>query len=253
MGTLDGKVAIITGAGQGVGQGIAFALAKEGVAIVVTGRTAAKLKTTCATIKGFGGRAVPIAADVTRAADIERIVAETLKAFGGIDILVNNAQEVPLGPLLKVEDGAFLRGFESGPLATFRLMKACHPHMKARGGGNIINLATSAAMRWDMTGYGAYAAVKQAMRILTRAAAAEWGPDGIRVNTIAPHANSPALKGWIEANPQEAAAFFQTIPLRHIGDCEKDIGRAVVALVGSDLGYLSGATIPLDGGQANFD
>jgi len=251
--TLESKIAIVTGAGQGIGQGIALALAKEGASIVVAGRTAEKLNTTAREIETVGGRALPILADVTEATDIQRIVACTLDTFGGIDILVNNAQVAPLGTLLTVEESAFMAGFASGPLATFRLMRAVHPHMKARGGGSIINFATSAAQRWDMSGYGAYAAVKQAIRALTRAAAAEWGPDGIRVNTLAPHALSPGLAGWMNAHPEEAQAFFRTIPLRRIGDCESDIGRFVVMLVGPQAGYLTGATIPLDGGQANFD
>ena len=104
-----------------------------------------------------------------------------------------------------------------------------------------------------MSGYGAYGAVKEATRILTRAAAAEWGPDGIRTLTVAPHADSPALKGWIESRPEEAAAFFKTIPLRRIGRCEEDIGEAVAALCGPAFSYFTGATVPLDGGQANFD
>ena len=180
-------------------------------------------------------------------------MAGVTSAFGGVDILVNNAQEVPLGPLMAVSDAAFEAGFDSGPLATFRFMKACHPHMKRRGGGVIFNLASSAAVRWDMANYGAYAAVKQAIRSLSRAAAAEWGVDGIRVLTIAPHAKSPGLVQWIENNPAEAEAFFRTIPLRRVGECEEDIGEAVAGLCGPEFAYLTGATIPLDGGQANFD
>ena len=147
----------------------------------------------------------------------------------------------------------FIAGFESGPLASFRLMKLARPHLAARGGGTIFNLASSASVRWDMTGYGAYGAIKQATRVLTRAAAAEWGREGIRVLTIAPHAESPGLKWWIENNPEEAKAFFDTIPLGRIGRLEEDLGRAIVALCGPEMGYLTGATIPLDGGQANFD
>lgn len=252
MGILDGKVAIITGAGQGVGQGIAFALAKEGAAIVASGRTESKVQATTDTIAGFGGRALSVQADVNNPDDLERLVQSALATFGGIDILVNNAQEVPNGPLLAVTDDAFTRGFTSGPLATFRLMKLCYPHMKARGGGAIVNLISSAGIRWDMANYGAYGAVKQATRVLTRAAASEWGKDNIRVNNIAPHALSPGLKKWIENNPDEATAFFATIPLGRLGDCENDIGRAVLMLVGPDSRYLTGATIPLDGGQANF-
>jgi NAD(P)-dependent dehydrogenase (short-subunit alcohol dehydrogenase family) len=253
MTDLSGKVALVTGAGQGVGQGIALALAAAGAKVAVTGRTLAKLETTCGLIAERGGGALAIAGNVKDTASLADMVAQTVAHFGGLDILVNNAQEVPNGKLLDVSDEAFLAGFESGPLASFRLMKLAHPHMVARGGGVIVNLASSAGIRWDMTGYGAYGAVKQATRVLTRAAAAEWGRQGIRVLTIAPHAESPGLKWWIANNPEEAEAFFRTIPLGRIGKLEEDIGRAVAALCSSDMAYLTGATIPLDGGQANFD
>jgi len=252
MNRLAGKVALITGAGQGVGQGIAFAMAAAGASVVVAGRTLEKVQRTATEIARRGGEALATTCDVKSASDLSRVVDECVLRFGGIDILVNNAQEVSLGPLLDVDDEAFLAGFESGPLASFRLMKLVHPHMIGRGGGTMFNLASSAGVRWDMTGYGAYGAVKQATRVLTRAAAAEWGPQGIRVLTIAPHAESPGLKWWIENNPDEAAAFFKTIPLGRVGKLEEDIGRAVVALCAPEMAYLTGATIPLDGGQANF-
>lgn len=250
MNPLGGKVAIVTGAGQGVGRGIAIALAGRGATVALLGRTRAKID---AVVGEIGAGAAAFACDVKDAEAVRATVDAVAERFGGIDILVNNAQEVPLGPLLSVSDAAFEAGFASGPLASFRFMKACHPYIEERGGGTIINLASSAGIRWDMSSYGAYAAVKQATRALTRAAAAEWGPAGIRVLTIAPHANSPGLQGWVENNPDEAEAFFRTIPLRRIGDCERDIGQAVAALCGPDLAYLTGATIPLDGGQANFD
>ena len=253
MTDLSGKVALVTGAGQGVGQGIALALAAAGAKIAVTGRTLAKLEATCALVTERGGEALAIAGNVKDAENLAAMVAQTVERFGGLDILVNNAQEVPNGKLLDVSDEAFLAGFESGPLASFRLMKLAHPHIVARGGGVIVNLASSAGIRWDMTGYGAYGAVKQATRVLTRAAAAEWGRAGIRVLTIAPHAESPGLKWWIANNAEEAEAFFRTIPLGRIGKLEEDIGRAVAALCSPEMGYLTGATIPLDGGQANFD
>jgi NAD(P)-dependent dehydrogenase (short-subunit alcohol dehydrogenase family) len=252
MGILEGKSAIVTGGGQGVGRGIALALAREGAAINLVGRTRATLAKVAEEIAAFGGRATISVGDVKNPADIAAAVAHTAENFGGIDILINNAQEVPLGRLLDVSDEAFTAGFDSGPLATFRFMKACHPHFVARGGGAVVNLASAVSQRWDMSSYGAYAAVKQSIRALTRAAASEWGSDNIRVNTIAPHALSPGMEIWIKAVPEEAAAFIATIPLGRLGDCEIDIGRAVVFLVGPDASYLSGATIPLDGGQANF-
>jgi len=250
---LSGKTALITGGGQGVGQGIALAIASAGAAVAVTGRTAEKLAHTVSLIEARGGKAIALEGNVKSPDDLARWVAETAAQLGGPDILVNNAQEVPMGPLLDVSDDAFVAGFESGPLASLRLMKLVQPIMKARGGGTIFNLASSAGIRWDMSGYGAYGAVKQATRVLTRAGAAEWGRDNIRVLTIAPHAESPGLKWWVENNPEEAAVFFKTIPLGRIGKLEEDIGRAVVALCAPEMGYLTGTTIPLDGGQANFD
>lgn len=251
--SMSGKVALVTGAGQGIGLGISQALAAEGASIVLAGRTLAKVEEAAAAIRERGGRAIALACDVKSVTDIESVIAATVKQFGGLDVLVNNAQEVPLGKLEDVSDEAFLAGFESGPLASLRLMKRARPIMAARGGGVIFNFASSAGIRWDMAGYGAYGAVKQATRCLTRAAAAEWGRQNIRVLTIAPHAASPGLNWWIENNPEEAEEFFATIPLGRIGRLEEDIGRAVVALCGPDMGYLTGATIPLDGGQANFD
>ena len=250
---LSGKVALVTGAGQGVGLGIAQALSAAGASVVLAGRTLEKVERAVPLVEARVGKASAVACNVKDAADLARAVDAAVDTFGGLDILVNNAQEVPLGKLDEVSDEAFLAGFESGPLASFRLMKLVRPHMARRGGGTIINLASSAGIRWDMSGYGAYGAVKQAVRALTRAGAAEWGREGIRVLTVAPHAESPGLKWWVESNPEEAKAFFSTIPLGRIGALEQDIGRAVVALCGPELAYLTGATIPLDGGQANFD
>ena len=254
MGQLDGRLAIVTGAGQGVGRDIALALATEGAAVAVVGRTASKLQDTCAEISGRGGKGFPVAGDAHERDDILRIVEESVRALGGVDILVNNANVhmKGMGPLLSIADEDLVQSFIAGPVSTLRFMKACHPHMKARGRGDIINIVTSAMVRWDARNYGLYASYKQAVRSLTRAAACEWAKDGIRALNVAPHAMSPALKRWTEERPAEAAEFVKTIPGGRIGDCEQDIGRGVVALLSKDLAYLTGATIPLDGGQAYF-
>jgi NAD(P)-dependent dehydrogenase (short-subunit alcohol dehydrogenase family) len=248
MAKLQGKVALITGAGQGVGQGIAFALASEGVAIAVTGRTKSKLDATVQEIEKRGGKALAVECDVKNALSLEACVVAVIRHFGRLNILVNNAQEVPLGTLDKVSDEAFSAGWESGPLATFRLMKLCHPHLK--GDGNVINFGSSATKRWDMSGYGAYGAVKEAIRQLTRAAACEWAKDGIRVNAILPLADSPAMQWWTRERPQEAAAFVATVPQGRVGSCEQDVGRFVVALCSDDSRYITGQSIGVDGGQA---
>ena len=253
MGTLDDKVALVTGAGQGVGQGIALALAAEGASVAVLGRTREKLDACCALLRARGVRAEAFPCDVADTEAVPRVVEQVAEQFGGIDILVNNAYSGSYGPLLGMTDADFRRGFASGPFAAFALMRACHPHLRRRGGGSIVNLVSSAMVRWDQSTYGAYAAAKTAVRSLTRTAAAEWGVDGIRVNSVAPHAASPGYLAWQRANPEEAEEFCRSIPLRYVGDCEEDIGRAVALLCGPGARYLTGATVPLDGGQGNFD
>jgi NAD(P)-dependent dehydrogenase (short-subunit alcohol dehydrogenase family) len=245
---LEGKVAIVTGAGQGVGRGIALALAAEGAAITVAGRTEDKLIDTCSEIARRGGLALPAVCEVAEREQIETCVTDTLAQLGKIDILVNNAQAVPLGPLLKVPDEAFELGWRTGPLAALRFMRACHPHLK--GGGAVVNLASGAGLRPDPIGLGLYAAIKEAIRSITRAAACEWGKDGIRVNAIIPLANSPGMDAWTKIYADEAERFLATVPLGRVGDCENDIGRAVVQLVGPDFSYVTGTTLMLDGGQA---
>lgn len=248
MKMLASKAALVTGAGQGVGQGIALALSDQGAKIAVTGRTFKKLEDTCAQIKARGGEAIAVECNVKNLDDLKNCVEQVVAQFGTINILVNNAQEVPLGDLHSVTDEAFEAGWQSGPLAVFRMMKLCYPYLK--GDGCIINLASSAAKRWDMTNYGSYAAVKEAIRSLTRAAACEWGADNIRTNVILPHAKSPGLKWWIENRPEEAAAFVASIPMKRIGECEEDIGRFVALLCTDGARYINGQSIGVDGGQA---
>ena len=245
---LKGKVALVTGAGQGVGQGIALALATEGAKVVAIGRTLAKCEKTAELIAERGSEALALECDIKELGSLEAAGEATVEQFGTIDILVNNAQEVPLGTLHSVTDEAFEAGWLSGPVATLRLMKLCHPHLQ--GGGCIVNLASTAAKRWDASGYSAYAAVKEAIRALTRGAASEWAADGIRTNVVLPHAKSPGLEWWIENNPEESAAFIATIPMRRVGECEEDIGRFVATLCSDACAYVNGQSIAVDGGQA---
>jgi len=249
---LENKVALITGAGQGIGQGIALSFAAVGVKVVAAGRTLEKCEATCELIRERYGRdCIALRCDVGSLDDIEATVAAAVEAFGTIDILVNNAVSTSLGPLLSQNDERVMRAFEVGPIATLRMMQRCYPYLKTNG-GSIVNMASSAAKRWDMTNYGVYAAEKEAIRALTRAAACEWGKDNIRANCILPHANSPALQGWAQARPEEAAAFIKTIPMQRIGDCENDIGSFVTLLCSRHSAYVSGQSIAVDGGQAHL-
>jgi NAD(P)-dependent dehydrogenase (short-subunit alcohol dehydrogenase family) len=252
MAVLQGKVAIVTGAGGGIGRGIALAIAKEGCSVAVAGRTLAKLEESCALIEQVGGRAIPVLGDVTNPQDVTRTVQRCVDELGGVDFLVNNAQELIYGLISDSTDEDYLTLFSSGPLATFRFMRACQPHMKRRGGGVIINLTSGTAVQPNPGIFGLYGSVKQCIRSLTRAAACEWAADAIRVIAIAPAAMTPNGERVFAQHPEAARALVAAIPLGRIGDSERDIGRAVVFLLGPDAGYLTGATIPLDGGMANF-
>ncbi|QPG47498.1 MULTISPECIES: SDR family NAD(P)-dependent oxidoreductase [unclassified Rhodococcus (in: high G+C Gram-positive bacteria)] len=248
MNSVNGETALVTGAGQGVGRGIALALAAAGARVAVVGRTADKIEKVAAEIEERGGRAAAFVCDVTDAAGIDLLVERVIARFGGLSILVNNAQSTVHGRLLDLDEQVYQRGMDSGPTATLRLMRACHPHLK--GGGSIVNLGSAAGVRWDPSGYGGYAAAKEAIRVLTRTAACEWAADGIRVNAILPLANSSALEVWAQESPDEARAYLDTVPLGRLGDPEIDIGPAVVFLCSPAARYITGHSLPIDGGQA---
>jgi len=242
------KVAIVTGAGQGVGEGIALSLGQHGVKVAAMGRTLSKVEATCREIESRGGVALPIEGNVKVSGDLAGCVDRVVDVFGGIQILVNNAQEVHLAPLIGLSDEQVEAAWESGPFATFRMMKLCYPHLK--GDGCIVNLGSTAARLWDPTTYGGYAAAKEAILAFTRVAATEWGPDGIRANAILPYAKSPAIDTWTQTSPEEAAAMAAGVPLQRIGECEEDIGEFVAMLCSDASSYVSGQSIALDGALA---
>jgi 2-hydroxycyclohexanecarboxyl-CoA dehydrogenase len=244
---LAGKVALVTGGGQGVGRGIALALAAEGAAVVVTGRTEATLKETVGLIEERGGRARAVVGDVCERADVDRMVAETVAGFGALDVLVNNAQSSVQRVLAETSYEDLDLAYRSGPLATFHAMQAALPHLKTRR-GSVVNLGSSTAVNGDPT-FGAYAMAKEAIRGLTRVAAREWGAYGIRVNVVCPAAWSPAAEEYLAADPAYEKRLLAAIPLGRLGDPETDIGRAVAALVSDDMSYLTGTTLMLEGGR----
>jgi NAD(P)-dependent dehydrogenase (short-subunit alcohol dehydrogenase family) len=251
QGRLDGKTAIVTGAGQGGGYGSAVAMAREGARVTLLGRTASKLEAVAAEIAGFGGESLVFAGDVTRTEDVSGVIEATVERFGRLDVLVNAAQspELRLGPVLEADSEMVDALWRSGFVATLALMRAAHPHMRRAGGGSIINFGSGA--QHSPMNYGAYASVKAAIHTISRAAAMEWGPDNIRVNVVLPFVKSPAADADFATKQDGAlAASIRGIPLGRMGDPEADIGRVVAFLASDEAGYLTGNTLGLDGGRA---
>jgi len=246
MAVLQGRVALVTGGGQGIGRGIALALTSAGARIVICGRTASTLKAVRAEIESRGGEAEDVVCDITRPEDLKRLMSRAIDRFGSINILVNNAALIPHGSLLEIDDALVQRAWETGPLASLHLMQLCHPYLK--GDGAIINVSSGAAIAANVPIRGIYAAVKAALDAISRAAANEWARDGIRVNIIMPVARTEAVDRFFTNEPERAQAALAAIPLGRIGDCEDDIGRVVVFLAGPDAKYVTGVTIPVDGG-----
>lgn len=249
---LEGRVAIVTGAGQGVGQGIAVALSRAGASVLLVGRKAHKLEAAAEVLRAEGGREATLSIDITADGAPEEIMQAAVAELGGVDILINNANVAAPSPLSDSGDNFFRKCFEVGPRSSLSLMRAARPLMAESGGGVIINLASAAAVRWDANGYGVYAAIKEAQRAITRTAAHEWASDGIRALSVAPHAHSPGLDWWMDKHPEEAEEFIAAIPARRIGDPVEDIGVPVAWLCSDEARYLTGATIPLDGGQSRW-
>lgn len=247
MKRLSGKVALVTGAGQGIGRGIAMAFASEGADVALVGRTESKLARTASDVKARGGKALCFVGDVADGERMDAVVKDTVKQLGGLHILVNNAQQYSFGSITEMSMDELDAGWRSGAVGALNLMRAAYTHL--RGGGVVINVSSSAASDPSPRGIGGYAAVKAAINSLSRAAALEWSGEGIRVVTLVPFARTPAVASVLDANPGVEQGLLSQVPLGRFGDAEKEIGRVAVFAASSDASFMTGTSLVADGGS----
>lgn len=247
MGQLEGKVAIVTGAGQGIGEAIAAGYAREGARVLITGRTLAKLEEAARRIREAGGTCLALDAIAGEAEQSVATIAKAIAEWGRIDVLVNNAHSFT--DFLPIEDPRMEENckidFQSAFFGSLQLMQGCYPHMKEQGGGSIINMGSSYGIRSE-PGFLAYAASKEAIRAMTRTAAREWGKFGIRVNTILPSALSPKAIWYLEES-QSHDAELAKVAMGRFGT-PADIAPTAIFLASDASAFVTGQTIGVEGG-----
>lgn len=248
MGLLENRVAVITGAGGGIGRGVARCFAREGASVLIAEIDEASGRQVERELQELGGRALYLHTDVLVKASVEAAIQAAVDAFGGLDILVNNAF-VPSENLLLEEktDEQLARTLTSTVWATWWAMRAALPHMKSRGGGRIVNF-TSIDADVGAWLHGDYNAGKAGVVGLTRSAAAEWGRFNITCNAIAPTAMGATFHKLAAENPGFYERSAAARPLGRPGDPELDIGPAVVFLASEMSRYVTGVTLYVDGG-----
>lgn len=248
MGILSNKVALVTGAGQGVGLGIAQAYADAGASLVITGRDAAKLETAAAGLRAQGAAVLVVPGDSRERASARSAVAATLAKFGRLDVLVNNAQSSAPGTRFEdLDDATIDLTIESGFFGTLYHMQEALAALKVNG-GSVINLGSREGI-FGGIGMSVYAAGKEAIRGLSRSTAREWGPYGIRVNVICPAALSPAAVTYLDSHPTEAKMYLSQIALGRFGDPRTDIAPVALFLASDDARYVTGQTLNVEGGM----
>ena len=249
MKRLNGNVTIITGGGKGIGFGLAQAFAEEGSNLVITGRTESRLLDAKKRLEDqYGIQVLPIVADGADEAAIKNVVSKTIEKLGKINTLINNAQVSKSGtPLIQHTKEDFDLAIYSGLYAAFFYMRECFPYLK-ESKGSVINFASGAGL-FGKLGQASYAAAKEGIRGMSRVAAAEWGPDGVRVNVVCPLAMTESLQDWKEHYPDLFEKTIQGIPLGRFADPKDDIGRVCVFLASEDAHYVTGETITLQGGS----
>lgn len=245
---LQGKTALVTGAASGFGRGIAETFAREGARVAIVDLNAEGAREVAAAI---GGAAIALTCDVSKAEDVNRAVEDTRAAFGGLDIVVNNAGWTnPNRPLMETDEATFRKIYDINVLSIFHMVKAMVPHWRAEGGGVMINIGSTAGIR-PRPGLTWYNSSKGAVNLMSRSLAAELAPDNIRVNCIAPVMGATALleqfMGVPDA-PENRAKFVATIPLGRMST-PRDIANAALYLASDEADFITGVVLEVDGGR----
>ncbi len=243
---LTDRVAIVTGAGKGIGRGIAVAFAEAGADVACAARTAADIEETARQVRERGRRAIAVPCDVNLTADLERLVATTVEQLGRLDILVNNAGGTGPRPAMATSEGYFERALRFNVTAAFLLTQRAVPHMLATaGGGAVVNISSRAS---DMvqTAFVAYAAGKAALNMMTRNIAAELAPK-IRVNALSVGGVATEALGVVLTDDTLRAQFEANTPMRRAGTVE-DIAAAALYLASPASAWVTGKVFQIDGG-----
>jgi 3-oxoacyl-[acyl-carrier protein] reductase len=245
MGKLSGKVAVITGASKGIGAAIAKAYGAEGAAVVVNYRSdRAGADKVVNSIQQAGGKAIAVEGDLSKKADVERLFAETRKAFGQMDVLVNNAGVYEFRPLDEIDEAHFRKHFDLNVLGL--LFASQEAAKNFNGSGSIINVSSIASLT-PPAGSSVYSATKGAVDVITRTLAQELGPRNIRVNALSPGVTETE---GLRDMPKDDGFFsyaIQRTPLRRTGKPE-DVAKAAVFLASHDSGWITGEIVPVGGG-----
>jgi 2-hydroxycyclohexanecarboxyl-CoA dehydrogenase len=242
--SLNGKAAIVTGAGSGIGRGIALRLAEDNAKVAVWDINSAGAEETAQMIRDAGGTAIAITADCSDKAAIKAAADETRAQFGPIAILVNNAGIAPFTPFMDTDDDLFDKVIRINLRGPWLMTKECLPEMLAAGWGRVINI-TSSSTQSGSPGQGHYVASKGGLLGLTKALALEFAPSGVTFNMVPPgFIDTPMLR----AAPIDADAFATTTPMKRAGT-PADMAGAVAYLASEEAGYITGQTISVNGGR----